>query len=141
MNTLKNYRKIVDKMKLVDIERLALDTKLTVTFVKLIIKKDGALDISVKTLDKIQEAIRNQVDYMNHYDQMKEFFDRIGVDYDEQASKGDWIIRVKNELVDGLSVADFVFCETSPEDAPASGYNYSHRFFSAVDCYELDLPH
>ncbi len=57
MRVLKNYKKIVDAMKLVDVERLALEAKLTVTFVKLIIRKDCALDISVKTLDKIEEAL------------------------------------------------------------------------------------
>lgn len=57
MRVLKNYRKIVDAMKLVDVERLALEARLTVTFVKLIIRKDGKLDISVKTLDKIEEAL------------------------------------------------------------------------------------
>lgn len=57
MNTLKNYKKIVDQMKLVDVDELAKYSKLTATFVKLIIRKDGALDISVKTLDKIEEAL------------------------------------------------------------------------------------
>ncbi len=57
MRILKNYKKIVDHMKLVDVDELAKGSKLTVTFVKLIIRKDGALDISVKTLDKIEEAL------------------------------------------------------------------------------------